>query len=43
MANRRLYDLMNLPPEQFPPGSYFEDILRYNVSRGEWGEATMRR
>lgn len=38
MANRRLYDLMNLPPEQFPPGSYFEDILRYNVSRGEWGE-----
>jgi PAS domain S-box-containing protein len=38
MANCRLYDLMNIPPELFPPGSSFEDILRYNVSRGEWGE-----
>lgn len=38
MANRRLYDLMNIPPELFPPGSSFEDILRYNVSRGEWGD-----
>lgn len=38
MANRRLYDLMNIPPEMFPPGSKFEDILRYNASRGEWGD-----
>ncbi|MBC2773020.1 PAS-domain containing protein [Rhizobium sp. AQ_MP] len=38
MANRRLYDLMNIPPELFPPGSTFEDILRYNASRGEWGD-----
>lgn len=38
MANRRLYDLMNIPPELFPPGSKFEDILRYNASRGEWGD-----
>lgn len=38
MANCRLYDLMNIPPELFPPGSSFEDILRYNVSRGEWGD-----
>ncbi|MDO1581220.1 sensor histidine kinase [Rhizobium oryzicola] len=38
MANRRLYDLMSIPPEQFPPGSRFEDILRYNAERGEWGE-----
>lgn len=38
MANRRLYDLMNIPPELFPPGSNFEDILRYNAERGEWGD-----
>ncbi len=38
MANRRLYDLMNIPPELFPPGSKFEDILRYNACRGEWGD-----
>jgi signal transduction histidine kinase len=38
MANRRLYDLMNIPPELFPPGSRFEDILRYNAERGEWGD-----
>lgn len=38
MANCRLYDLMNIPPELFPPGSSFEDILRYNASRGEWGD-----
>jgi PAS domain S-box-containing protein len=38
MANQRLYDLMNIPPEMFPPGSKFEDILRYNASRGEWGD-----
>ncbi|RKE85928.1 PAS-domain containing protein [Rhizobium sp. AG855] len=38
MANRRLYDLMNIPPELFPPGSAFEDILRYNACRGEWGD-----
>ncbi len=38
MANRRLYDLMNIPPELFPPGSSFEDILRYNACRGEWGD-----
>lgn len=29
---------MNIPPEMFPPGSKFEDILRYNASRGEWGD-----
>ena len=38
MANRRLYDLMNIPPELFPPGSKFEDILRYNATRGEYGD-----
>ncbi|MCY1664490.1 sensor histidine kinase [Rhizobium sp. SL86] len=41
MANRRLYDLMNLPPERFPPGSRFEDILRYNAERGEWGDGDL--
>ncbi|QLF69560.1 PAS-domain containing protein [Peteryoungia desertarenae] len=38
MANSRLYDLMNIPPELFPPGSKFEDILRYNATRGEYGD-----
>lgn len=41
MANRRLYDLMNIPPERFPPGSRFEDILRYNAERGEWGDGNV--
>ncbi|SIP98704.1 Signal transduction histidine kinase [Rhizobium sp. RU35A] len=41
MANRRLYDLMNIPPEQFPPGSRFEDILRYNATRGEYGDGNV--
>ncbi|MGL3606080.1 PAS-domain containing protein [Rhizobium sp. G187] len=41
MANHRLYDLMNIPPELFPPGSKFEDILRYNAMRGEYGDGDL--
>lgn len=37
MTNSRLYSLLDLPEERFAPGCNFEDILRYNAERGDYG------
>ncbi len=36
-ANRRFLELIDLPAERARPGAAFEDILRYNAMRGEYG------
>lgn len=38
IANSRLYELMDLPQQLFPTGTLFEDILRFNAIRGEYGD-----
>ncbi len=35
--NRRFFELLDFPPERFRPGSPFEDFIRYNAARGEYG------
>lgn len=39
MANRNLYELLDLPEERFPVGSHFEEIVRFYAERGEYGDA----
>jgi signal transduction histidine kinase/PAS domain-containing protein len=36
-ANRRLYELVDIPPECFPIGASYVDMLRYNAERGDYG------
>ena len=36
--NSRFLELMQFPPEQFPPGFPMEQAVRYNAERGEYGE-----
>lgn len=36
-ANRRLYELVDIPPERFPIGASYVDMLRYNAERGDYG------
>jgi PAS domain S-box-containing protein len=35
--NQRLRDLIDLPPEHGKPGARFEDLVRFNAERGEYG------
>jgi PAS domain S-box-containing protein len=36
-ANHRLYELVDIPPEQFPIGSSYTEMLRYSAVRGDYG------
>jgi signal transduction histidine kinase len=36
-ANRRLYELVNIPPDRFPIGAPYADMLRHNAERGDYG------
>ena len=36
-ANRSLIDLLDVPEEVLAPGATFEDVIRYNAERGEYG------
>ena len=38
LFNQRFLDLLEFPPNQFKPGDKFEEFLRYNAQRGEYGE-----
>jgi diguanylate cyclase (GGDEF)-like protein/PAS domain S-box-containing protein len=35
--NRRFLDVQRFPPDRFHPGDPFEDFVRFNVERGEYG------
>ncbi|WP_316859249.1 EAL domain-containing protein [uncultured Cohaesibacter sp.] len=37
LANRATYDLLETSPEDLPVGSTYEDIVRINAARGEYG------
>ena len=37
-ANRRLYELVDIPPDRFPIGVSYVDMLRHNAERGDYGE-----
>ncbi len=36
-SNQRLYELLDVPPELMQSGTDFEDVIRYNAERGEYG------
>jgi PAS domain S-box-containing protein len=36
--NRRFLEILGLPAGRFEPGDNFEDLLRYNAERGEYGK-----
>ena len=40
-ANPAFYRLLDLPEERFPVGARYEDIIRYNAERGEYGEGAV--
>ena len=35
--NRRFLELLEFPPDRFNPGDPFENFIRYNAERGEYG------
>jgi PAS domain S-box-containing protein len=35
--NRRFFELLEFPPARFGPNTRFEDFIRYNAERGEYG------
>ncbi len=35
--NRRFLEILEFPPDRFSPGDPFEDLLRFNAERGEYG------
>lgn len=35
--NRRFLELLNFPSDRFHPGDSFEDFIRFNAQRGEYG------
>ena len=37
-ANHTVFDLLDVPERLMQPGTTFEEIIRYNVERGEYGE-----
>ncbi|MDB5524734.1 MAG: sensory box protein [Rhizobium sp.] len=41
VTNRRFYELQDLPPWRFPPGSSLDDVFRFNAARGEYGEGEL--
>jgi prevent-host-death family protein len=38
VANRRFFELLDFPPEFFVLGTPFEEFIRYNAERGEYGK-----
>ena len=36
-SNETFYEVLDLPPDRFPMGCRYEDIIRYNAERGEYG------
>lgn len=38
IANHKLYELMDIPENEFPVGSTYENMLRYMALRGDYGE-----
>jgi PAS domain S-box-containing protein len=40
-ANHRLYELIDIPPEKFPIGCNYSDMLRYNALRGDYGDGNI--
>jgi len=36
-SNERMHDLLDLPASLMQPGRDFEDVIRFNVERGEYG------
>ena len=38
MANDKFYQLLGFPVERFPVGCNYEDMVRFNVERGDYGE-----
>ena len=38
LFNQRFLDLLDLPADEFKPGDSFEEFLRFNARRGEYGE-----
>ena len=37
-ANSMFFSLLDIPEERFPVGCTYEDIIRFNVERGDYGE-----
>ena len=35
--NQRFYELLGFPPARFPPGTPYEDYIRYNAESGDYG------
>lgn len=42
-ANPAFYRLLDLPEKQFPVGTSFEDIIRFNAERGEYGDGDIEK
>jgi PAS domain S-box-containing protein len=38
IANERMRELMELPPEVLAPGTRFQDVMRYCIARGDFGK-----
>ena len=38
LFNRRFLDLLDLPADEFKPGDSFDEFLRFNALRGEYGQ-----
>jgi PAS domain S-box-containing protein len=36
--NRKFLEILDLPPDRFKPGDNFEDFIRFNAERGEYGD-----
>jgi PAS domain S-box-containing protein len=41
IANRNLYELLDVRPDAFPPGASFESLIRINAERGEYGDGNI--
>lgn len=41
LANPAFYSLLDLPADRFPVGSTFEDIIRFNAERGDYGKGNV--
>ncbi len=37
-ANRMFYRLLDIPDDKFPVGSKYEDVIRFNAERGDYGD-----
>ena len=41
LFNQRFLDLLDLPADQFKPGDSFDEFLRFNARRGEYGKGNV--